>query len=112
GIKLVRGDNVTEGSLRWGDKTRIWKIITQDLDRFYLDENDIVIGMDGSKVGKNFALIQKEDLPLLLVQRVARIRATSPLIAKYIYYSISSFNFKYHVNFSKTDPAIPHITLK
>lgn len=112
GIKLVRGDNVTEGALRWGDKTRLWKNVTTDMEKFYLQEYDILVGMDGSKVGKNFAMVSRDDLPLLLVQRVARIRSSSQEIAKFIFYSICSYNFKYHVNLNKTDPAIPHITLK
>lgn len=112
GIKIVRGDNVTENSLRWGDKTRYWNEYSDVLDRFQLEKNDIVIGMDGSKVGKNYAYVVEKDLPLLLVQRVARIRSHSELIAKWIHFNIGAYNFKYYINLSKTDPAIPHITLK
>lgn len=112
GIKIVRGDNVTEDSLRWGDKTRYWNEYSEVLDRFQLQQDDIVIGMDGSKVGKNYAFIKESDLPLLLVQRVARIRSNSELIAKWIHFNIGTYNFKYYINLSKTDPAIPHITLK
>lgn len=112
GIKIVRGDNVTEGSLRWGDKTRKWQTDLERLSPFSLAAGDIVIGMDGSKVGKNYAMVREEDLPLLLVQRVARIRAVSAEIANLILYTVGSYNFRYHVNLSKTDPAIPHITLK
>jgi len=112
GIKIVRGDNVTENSLRWGDKTRYWNEYSEALDKFQLQKNDIVIGMDGSKVGKNYAYIEERDLPLLLVQRVARVRPTNELIAKWIHFNIGSYNFKYYINLSKTDPAIPHITLK
>ena len=112
GVKLVRGDNVTEGRLRWGDKTRLWQDLTSDLERYYLEANDILISMDGSKVGKNFARIKSDDLPLLLVQRVTRIRPKNELISKYLEFSISSYNFKYYVNSTKTDPAVPHITLK
>lgn len=112
GIKIVRGDNVTENSLRWGDKTRYWDEYSEVLDKFQLQKNDIVIGMDGSKVGKNYAYVEERDLPLLLVQRVARIRATNELIAKWIHFNIGAYNFKYYINLSKTDPAIPHITLK
>ncbi len=45
GIKLVRGDNITEGWLRWRDKTRYWKTFSEDLSDCVLLENDIVIGM-------------------------------------------------------------------
>ena len=112
GIKIIRGDNVTENSLRWGEKTRYWNEYSEVLDRFQLQKNDIVIGMDGSKVGKNYAYVEEKDLPLLLVQRVARIRSNSELIAKWIHFNIGAYNFKYYINLSKTDPAIPHITLK
>jgi type I restriction enzyme S subunit len=112
GIKLVRGDNVTEGALRWGEKARYWSEIFPELERFLLQESDIVVGMDGSKVGKNFAMVSKDDLPLLLVQRVTRLRAGNRSLMRFIYYNISTAEFRYYINISKTDPAIPHITLK
>ena len=34
------------------------------------------------------------------------------MIAKWIHFNIGTYNFKYYINLSKTDPAIPHITLK
>ena len=111
-IKLVRGDNVTTGKLRWGDKTRRWSEISNDLERYLLEENDIVIGMDGSKVGRNYAIAKEEDLPLILVQRVARIRCMQSLIPRFLYYFIANDMFSYYVNTTKTDPAVPHITLK
>src|SRR5439155_19102082 len=77
GVKLVRGDNVTSGNLRWGEKTRYWPELTRDLEMFLLKAGDVLIGMDGSKVGKNYAIVAAEDLPLLLVQRVARLRTKS-----------------------------------
>jgi len=112
GIKVVRGDNVTEGSLRWGDKTRYWSEISPELERFLLQPEDILIGMDGSKVGKNYCQVEEEDLPLLLVQRVARLRSSENLSARFLYYNIGSNNFLYWVDINRTDPAIPHITSK
>lgn len=110
GIKLVRGDNVTVGELRWGDKTRYWKEVTPDLTKYLLEENDVLISMDGSLVGKNYAKVQKSDLPLLLVQRVARLRASEILNQDYLYHSISSSNFSRYVDSVKTVSAIPHIS--
>lgn len=110
GIKLVRGDNVTEGKLRWGDKTRYWPEISHAYEQFLLCENDILIGMDGSKVGKNYALVKSSDLPLLLVQRVARLRTDEHLSYKFLAHLIGSDLFRTWVNLVKTDPAIPHIS--
>jgi type I restriction enzyme, S subunit len=110
GIRLVRGDNVTENMLRWGDKTRYWPKIDKSLEQFLLKENDILIGMDGSKVGKNFAIVKDSDLPLLLVQRVARLRVDGQLSYKFLSYLIGSDFFRVWVSLNKTDPAIPHIS--
>jgi len=110
GVKLVRGDNVTTGALRWGEKTRRWPEVTPDLEHLLLKENDIVIGMDGSKVGRNYALVRADDLPLLLVQRVARLRPNRGVSSKYLFYSIANPRFHTHVDLEKSDPAIPHVS--
>ncbi len=112
GIQLVRGDNVTEGSLRWGNKERLWPLMGPEYENFLLEENDILIGMDGSKVGKNFTMIKKEDLPLLLVQRVARLRTDEELNPEFLYYCIGNKLFLYWITINKTDPMVPHITPK
>lgn len=110
GVLLVRGMNVSERFLRFGDEARYWNYITDDLKPYYLKENDIVIGMDGSKVGKNFALVKKEDLPLVLVQRVACIRAKRDYDQRYIWQYVSSKRFIGYVNTIKTGSSIPHIS--
>ena len=106
GVLLVRGMNVSERFLRFGDEARYWNYITDDLKPYYLKENDIVIGMDGSKVGKNFALVKKEDLPLVLVQRVACIRAKRDYDQRYIWQYVSSKRFIGYVNTIKTGSSI------
>lgn len=110
GVRLVRGDNVTEGTIRWGDKTRYWPEVTKDLEPYLLSEGDIVIGMDGSKVGRNWARITKEDVPSLLVQRVARIRTKQSLNQRFLEFLIGSDLFKQHVDSIKTGSSIPHIS--
>lgn len=112
GIRLVRGMNVSERTLRFGDESRWWSDITDNLEAYFLKENDIVIGMDGSKVGKNFALIKQTDLPLLLVQRVACVRAKKGIDQHYIWHYVSSPRFIEYVNTIKTGSAIPHISGK
>lgn len=112
GVRLVRGMNVSERYLRFGDDSRWWSELTDDLLPYYLKENDIVIGMDGSKVGRNFAIVNKNDLPLILVQRVACIRAKENFNQKFIWQYISSSRFLEYVNTIKTGSAIPHISGK
>jgi type I restriction enzyme, S subunit len=110
GTRLVRGDNVTEGELRWGEKARLWSESTQGLQRYFLRGGDVLIGMDGSKVGRNFAMVAPEALPLLLVQRVARLRVKASMDCRFLYYLVGSSFFRNWVGLVRTDPAIPHIS--
>ena len=113
GIRVVRGDNVTIGNLRWdAEKDKRWNEPFDKTEYYSLQANDIVIGMDGSRVGKNKARIKEEDLPLLLAQRVACVRHNELAEQDYLYYNIFSKNFINYVNSIHTGSAIPHISQK
>lgn len=112
GLKIVRGENVSEGFLRWGDRTRYWKHEVIKGDMYFLNEGDIVISMDGSKVGKNYVLINQKDLPLLLHQRMCRVRCKDVCSSRFLNYFVGSNMFRYYIDITKTDPMIPHITQK
>ena len=111
GIRLMRGMNIKRGSLDFSeDLNKYWK--TDDgLEKYYLNRDDIVISMDGSLVGRSFAYIEEKHLPLLLVQRVARIR-TNKNNSKYLYHYLANGYFAEHVDLKKTAGAIPHISMK
>ena len=73
GVPLLRGINVTEGRVRHNPVIdRYFTGSVGALEKYKLQLNDLVIGMDGSKVGKNSALIATTDVGALLIQRVAR----------------------------------------
>ena len=110
GIRLVRGKNITTGNLRWGDDTRWWDDFSIDLSKYMLKADDIVIGMDGSLVGKNYAKISENDLPLLLVQRVACIRAKEGYDQRFLWGCIASGTFERYIDSIKTGTSIPHIS--
>lgn len=110
--KVVRGDNVKTGFMYWDEKTRCWNDLTGKLEKYLLKENDIVIGMDGSRVGKNRSIINKKDLPALLAQRVACIRANNEFSQSYLRYVIMSKRFEDYVESIKTGTSIPHISMK
>ena len=113
GIRVVRGDNVTIGSLRWdSDKDKRWAEPFERSAEFTLNAEDIVIGMDGSRVGKNRAQVKKEDLPLLLAQRVACVRHNELSLQKYLYYQIFSDSFEQYIKAVQTGTSIPHVSLK
>ena len=110
GIRVVRGDNVTEGRIRWGEKEKCWPVVTPDLKSYVLKAGDLVIGMDGSKVGKNFATISPEDEGALLAQRVAKLRARGPIHQSFLKYSVCNSTFTNYVKSIHTGTSIPHIS--
>lgn len=110
GIRLLRGSNVKRGQTDWTDSiTQYWPSITQDISRYELKEGDLVIAMDGSLVGRSFARLCMDDLPAVLLQRVARIRSQKLDVA-YLTAFMGSERFIKYAASVKTVTAIPHIS--
>lgn len=113
GIRVVRGDNVTIGALRWdNDKLKCWNEPFVRANEFSLMNGDIVVGMDGSRVGLNRAQVKETDLPLLLAQRVACIRHNEKTTQDFLYYQIFSERFVKYIKQVQTGTSIPHVSLK
>ena len=110
GIKTLRGENVTEEKLRWNTLKRYKGEITDRIEKNYLHEWDIVIGMDGSKVGKNWSLVHDFDLPILLAQRVACLRTSSISKQLFLYISLKIRKFTEYVTQVNTGTTILHIS--
>jgi len=111
GIPLLRGISITEGKLRRSEEIdRYYCGDTNKIYKYFLKKGDIVIGMDGSKVGKNSAIIDSSFENALLVQRVARIRGNSKGYLSFIYHHINSWLFHRYVDEVKTSSGIPHIS--
>ena len=68
--------------------------------------------MDGSKVGKNSALVASADAGALLVQRVARLRSECETTIRFVFQHINSNAFHAYVDRINTSGGIPHISLK
>lgn len=111
GIIALRGENVTEQSLRWNTIKKYCGEITNQIDKCRLQEWDIVIGMDGSKVGKNWSFINQYDLPLLLAQRVACLRSGALEKQFYTYMALKMEGFSDYVSRVNTGSTILHISL-
>ena len=110
-FKVVRGDNVKTGFIKWDDKKRCWNDIDEKLKKYLLKNEDIVLAMDGN-VGQNRAIISNNDLPALLAQRVACIRSKKDFDQNFIRYLIFSDNFRKYIDSIKTGTTINHISLK
>ena len=114
GVKLVRGDNVQQGFIRWGAKTKKWRGDTyDDVERYQLRLNDVILAMDRPIVGGGLKLawVKGEDLPCLLVQRVTRIRGVMGVaLTNYLRYALSAPDFCAHIHGITTGANIPHIS--
>ena len=111
-VRLLRGDNVGQGRLRWHGARR-WPAETRsEFERYELRLRDVVVAMDRPWIdaGLKFAVVRKHDLPCLLVQRVARLRGTATLLQHYLPYVIGSPAFTDYVRAVQTGTAVPHIS--
>lgn len=110
GVRLLRGSNVKRGVTDWNPEiTQYWPKVTPDLKEYLMNEGDIVVAMDGSLVGKSFARLSRNDVPSLLLQRVARIRSTK-IDLGYLKEFVCSDYFTKYCDTVKTSSAIPHIS--
>jgi type I restriction enzyme S subunit len=113
GVPLLRGINITEGKIRHSvEIDRFYIGSTEKFEKLKVKEGDLVLGMDGSKVGKNVAIVSKKDAGAILIQRVARIRAKSNADLLFIYHHINSKRFHSYVDVVNTSSGIPHISSK
>ena len=111
GIPILRGINITEGYIRHSkDIDKYFLGDVENLGKYLIKEHDIVIGMDGSKVGKNVAMISKGDENSILIQRVARIRTTKVADINFVYQYFISDKFIHYVDTVNTSSGIPHIS--
>jgi len=112
GIRLLRGDNIIQGRLRWDDVKKWPANDTQDYARYQLAECDVVLAMDRPwvKAGLKHATIAADDLPCLLVQRTARLRGGANLDNHFLKLLIGSGAFTSHILGVQTGIGVPHIS--
>lgn len=115
GYRLLRGDNVVQGSFRWEDVKRWPSPLLNDRHTgYWLREGDVVLAMDRPwiEAGLKFAQVSSSDLPCLLVQRVACLRSNGQLDQNFLRYLIASYSFVEYVKQVQTGTAVPHISGK
>lgn len=109
GVRLLRGDNVGQGRLRW-DGVKRWR---GDAPAGYeLETGDVVLAMDRPWIGAGlkYANVSDLDRPALLVQRVARLRARDGNDQTFLRYVIGGPAFTDYVLGVQTGTAVPHIS--
>lgn len=111
-VRLLRGANVGIGSLKWVD-TVYWKLNEGDeLSSYLMTEGQIVLGMDRPWIseGMRIARVTQDDMPCLLLQRVAAITSNAGLNDGYLYCLLASELFKAYVEPDLTGVSVPHIS--
>ena len=111
-IRLIRGDNVAQGYIRWNNAKRWDSNNGDDYSKYELQLNDVILAMDRPwiEAGLKYAWITSEDVPSLLVQRVARMRGINGLETNYLRYLIASPSFTDYIKPIVTGVAVPHIS--
>ena len=112
GTRLLRGINVTSSGLRWHAVVRWRRKPSDGLDEFALQVGDIVLGMDRPIVrsGVRAATVQDNDTPSLLLQRVARLRPTYRLDARFLLLLLRGRLFADYIAPIFTGISVPHLS--
>src|SRR5690625_4014101 len=111
-VRLLRGANIGVGLLKWQD-TVYWELNEGDaLSSYLMDEGQIVLGMDRPWIGEGIriARVSREDMPCLLLQRVAAITSNKELDDDYLYCLLASELFKAYIEPDLTGVSVPHVS--
>lgn len=111
-IRLLRGDNVAQGDLRWEGVKRWRRSESDEFGKYALEVGDVVLAMDRPwiEAGLKYAWVRGIDVPCLLVQRVARMRGMKGLSTEYLRYVIGGRRFSDYIKPIVTGVNVPHIS--
>ena len=112
GVRLLRNVNISHGITNWGDAAYISEVMANEFNGFSLNEGDIVLTLDRPIIstGLKCAVIQKEDLPCLLLQRVARLSSYANVVSdKFLLLWLNSNYFIGALDPGRSN-GVPHIS--
>jgi type I restriction enzyme S subunit len=114
GVRLARNANVGHGRLDWSETVRLPESRRAEFPRFELQEGDILIALDRPIIstGVKVARIRKDDLPCLLLQRVARTQfQDNSVLPEYFFRWLGSSHFTNAIDPGRSN-GVPHISHK
>ena len=111
-VRLLRGINVTPVGLRWDSTVRWERTQADGLDEFLLQVGDIVLGMDRPIIaaGVRAASIQPQDIPSLLLQRVARLTPKERITGPFLLHLLQGRLFAEYIAPIFTGISVPHLS--
>lgn len=114
GVRLARNANIGHGTLDWSETARIPASRRNEFSRFELQEGDILVALDRPIIstGVKVARVRKSDLPLLLLQRVARAHfGNGNMAPDYFFRWLQSPHFTGAIDPGRSN-GVPHISHK
>ncbi len=114
GIRLARNVNIGHGRLDWSETVRIPFEQRPEFSCFELKEGDILVALDRPIIstGVKVARVTKEDLPSLLLQRVARAQfVDNGIVRDYFFNWLRSARFINAIAPGRSN-GVPHISHK
>ena len=109
GVKICGGLIIMPQRIDW-NSCKYWSS-AEDLEEYTLQEKDIVMALDRPWISEGFkiAMVDADELPALLIQRTARIRAVD-INQYYLMHCFALGGFDIHCNV--TGSLVPHISAK
>lgn len=113
GVRLLRGENVEPGALRWIDTRFLPKSKIDPARHHSVAAGEIILALDRPIVaaGLKIARVGESDLPALLVQRVMRFKMADKADTDFLFYCLRDkrfIDFVAHEGMTGSD--LPHIT--
>jgi type I restriction enzyme S subunit len=114
GIRLLRGQNIEPGSLKWEETKYYPKKKLTEFSHLHIHSGDIILAMDRPIIstGLKLARAREEDLPCVLVQRVARFKNYRGIDPDFLYLLLQDQSFTNYIQPNQTGSDIPHISGK
>lgn len=114
GVRLVRNINVSHGHLDWHQAACVSPTMAEEFAQFALVEGDVVLTLDRPIIstGLKLAVVGANDLPCLLLQRVARLSPDSKVLTSdFMLLWLSSDLFLNAIDPGRSN-GVPHISTK
>ena len=111
-VRLLRGVNISPDGIRWDD-TVLWPLSeSKRYANYQLRQGDLVFGMDRPWIstGIRVAEVTGADIPSLLLQRAARLRARPGLSQRFLKLVLGSPQFQAYFEPILTGISVPHVS--
>jgi type I restriction enzyme S subunit len=114
GIKLARNINISHGNIDWTEMACIDADQAKEFKNFELKVGDILLSLDRPLIstGLKVAVVSENDLPCLLLQRVAKIiPSEDKIVPEFLLHWLHSPFFMNEIDPGRSN-GVPHISTK